>query len=142
MEEASVRTLTRYWNGRKYKRLQTSSFPSNRSKLPVATLGGGSNPRRRSWKVRIMPKLRWKMRFSSPMKLLTKVKNTYITMMLNLSGNVGSLNNGNAFGSKRIPKARKVTTVYSSEGVEQRLVYEIYMALKGSRDFAAPMAIV
>ena len=90
---------------------------------------GGNIPPRRFWKIKAVPKLRLKKIIVSPLKLLRKLKNSYLNLMFNLAGNVGSLNTDNVFGNKRIPKARDSKVVYSSEEVENRLVSEIYKAL-------------
>ncbi|XP_057984002.1 uncharacterized protein LOC131168501 [Malania oleifera] len=120
--------LKRYWVRRRYHRLDGSV--KNRKSMKVARLGDGR--RRRLWKIKAIPKLRLKI--ASPLKLWHKLKDSYINMMLNLAGNVGQLNNGNAFGTKRIPKARKVPVVYSNDEFENRLIFEIYKALTASRE--------
>ena len=48
-------------------------------------------------------------------KLLVKLTNVYMSMMLNLMGSVGAMSVGNGFGGKRIPKARQVPIAYSNE---------------------------
>lgn len=88
---------------------------------------------RRDWKIRTSPKLRWMIR--SPLKLLTKVKNTYMNFMLKLAGNVGgALNTDNKFGLKRIPKARQVSKGYSGDAFEARLIFEISKTLVASHE--------
>ncbi|MBA0786103.1 hypothetical protein Gotri_026521 [Gossypium trilobum] len=62
------------------------------------------------------------------MKLLTKLKNGYMNMMLRLA------RTENQFGGKRIPKARKVALGYSSYEFDQRLVYEIYKNLSATHE--------
>jgi len=90
---------------------------------------------RRDWKIRTSPKLRWMIR--SPLKLVTKVKNTYMNFMLKLAGNVGgAFNTENKFGVKRIPKARQVSNskVYSGDAFEARLIFEISKTLVASHE--------
>ncbi|EOY04092.1 hypothetical protein QUC31_017416 [Theobroma cacao] len=124
-------TLKRYWRRRQYQRLNGEVVKS-RKNVKVTRIGAGS---RRFWRVKAIPKLRWKI--ASPVKLLTKLKNAYVNMMISLAGNVGSLNTENTFGGKRIPKARQVPVVYSSNEFDQRLVYEIYKALVATRELSA-----
>ncbi|XP_022759951.1 uncharacterized protein LOC111306318 [Durio zibethinus] len=122
-------TLKRYWRRRRYERLN-GEVTRNKKNVKIKRFRGGS---RRFWKIKAVPKLRWKI-IASSIKLLTKLKNAYMNMMINLAGNVGHLNNDNTFGGKRIPKARKVPMIYSSNEFEERLVYEIYKALIATRE--------
>ena len=87
---------------------------------------------RRFWRIRQIPKLHLSM--VSPLKLLAKLKNAYMSMMLNLAGSVGAMSAGNGFGGKRIPKARQVLIAYSNEEFDQRLVLEIYKSMIASRE--------
>ncbi|XWS75508.1 hypothetical protein CRYUN_Cryun01aG0095500 [Craigia yunnanensis] len=123
-------TLKRYWRRSQYQRLNGEVI-KNKNKVKITRLRGGS---RRFWRIKAKPKVRWKI--ASPIKLLTKLKNAYMNMMINLAGNVGYLNTDNTFGGKRIPKARKVPMVYSSNEFEERLVYEIYKALIATRELS------
>lgn len=87
---------------------------------------------KRAWRIKVAPKLRFKMGTlsSSPLKLWRKLKNGYVNMMLNLA-NDGT----NVFGQKRIPKARQLPPVsYSPSEFEKRLVFEIYKSLVASRE--------
>jgi hypothetical protein len=72
----------------------------------------------------------------SPLKLVTKVKNTYMNFMLKLAGNVGgALNTDNKFGVKRIPKIRQVSSKgYSGDAFEARLIFEISKTLVASHE--------
>ncbi|XP_059639791.1 uncharacterized protein LOC132282193 [Cornus florida] len=131
--ELSKGSVNRYWRRRRYRRLDAA----NRKNVQIVRFGG---PRRRSWKIKIIPKLRLMKRAissASPMKLWARFKNAYINMMLNLAGNVGALNDGNVFRGKRIPTARQVPTApYSNDEFENRLVFEIYKALMASRELS------
>ncbi|XP_021628386.1 uncharacterized protein LOC110626655 [Manihot esculenta] len=122
-------TWRRYWRRKRYQRLD-GAF-TGRKNMRVVRFGGGSP--RRAWKIR--PKLRiLKIAATSPLRLLRKLKNAYVDMMLNLAGNVSFLNNDTVFGNKRIPKARQApAAAYSNEEFETRLVYEIYKALKSTQ---------
>ncbi|XVE78676.1 hypothetical protein DITRI_Ditri13aG0166100 [Diplodiscus trichospermus] len=123
-------SLKRYWRRRQYRRLNNELVMKKRKKLKVIRIPGGSP---RFWRIKSIPRLRWKI-IASPIKLLTKLKNAYMKMMINLAGNVGYLNTDNTFGGKRIPKARKVDTAYPRNEFEERLVYEIYKNLIASRE--------
>lgn len=133
LPKKSYGNLKRFWRRRSYQRIDDET--RIRRNVKVTRFGGGER-KKHSWKIKALPKLRFLMRpiGSAPLKLLTKVKNAYMEMMLNLAGNVGSLTANNAFGTKRIPKERKVDTIaYSGYEVEERLVLEIYKALAASR---------
>lgn len=123
-------SLKRYWRRKQYQRLNGEVI-KNKKNVKVTRIRGGS---RRFWRIKAIPKLRWKI--ASPIKLLTKLKNAYMNMMINLAGNVGHLNTDNTFGGKRIPKARKVPIAYSSNEFNERLVYEIYKALVATRELS------
>lgn len=130
LPKASYGNLKRYWRRRRYQRLEGTT--QSRKNLKI-TKFGGTGPNRK-WKIKALPKLRILRPFRSPLKLLTKIKNSYMEMMINLAGNVGTLNTSTTFGGKRVPKARKSDAiVYSSHQVEERLVLEIYKALVASR---------
>ncbi|XP_010279430.1 PREDICTED: uncharacterized protein LOC104613349 [Nelumbo nucifera] len=123
-------SLKRYWRRRRYHRLEGST--TGRKNMKIVMIGGNT---RRVWKIRPIPRLRLKM--LSPMKVLVRLKEAYMNMMLKLAGNVGYLNNNNMFGNKRIPKARQVKTVSSNEEFEMRLILEIYKSLAASRQLSS-----
>ncbi|KAI3412650.1 uncharacterized protein J3R85_017093 [Psidium guajava] len=125
-------SLKRYWRRRKYRRLDGSRS----RRLQVTRLGGNTGSPRRSWKIKIAPKLRLRTIYSSPFKIFARLRDAYVGMMVGLAGKVGSLNTNNFFGGKRVPKSRKPRIVYTSEEVEARLVYEIYKALQASRELS------
>ncbi|GER35603.1 phytochrome interacting factor 3 [Striga asiatica] len=109
---------------RGYNRLTLSS----RRNLKVSKLGGS----KRSWRLRLTPKLRL-VRLASPLRLWRRLKNAYMNMMLKFAGNgSGGANAVNAFGVKRIPKARGVPMAYSRTEFENRLIFEIYKSMVDS----------
>ncbi|KAK8711928.1 hypothetical protein V6N13_147184 [Hibiscus sabdariffa] len=122
-------TLKRFWRRRRY-RLNGGEAIRNRKKIKVVRMGGGSQ---RFWKIKATPKLRCRM-IGWPMKVLRKLKDGYMNMMLRLAGSVGYLSKENEFGGKRIPKARKVALGYSNSEFDQRLLYEIYKNLIPARE--------
>ncbi|KAK9034953.1 hypothetical protein V6N11_077005 [Hibiscus sabdariffa] len=115
-------TLKRYWRQRRYQRLYGGEAIKNGRTMKVTRMGGRS---RRTWKIKAMPKLQWRAVIASPMKLLAKLRNGYMNMMLRIAGSVGE----KEFGGKRIPKARKVALGYSNSEFDQRLLHEIYKNL-------------
>ncbi|KAA8532640.1 hypothetical protein F0562_032544 [Nyssa sinensis] len=68
--------IKRYWRKRKYRRLDDA----NKKKQKIKRLG---NKKRRVWKIRLVPKLRFKV--VSPLKLLAKFHDAYIDMMIGLA---------------------------------------------------------
>lgn len=103
---------------------------SSRKNMKIVRFGG--IPDQRSWRIKVVPKLRLKSMAAglSPLKLWRKVKDGYVNMMLNLAGN------GTAFGGKRIPKARQLPASYAPTEFDNRLVLEIYKSLVASRELA------
>ncbi|KAF9623468.1 hypothetical protein IFM89_003052 [Coptis chinensis] len=126
-------SLKRYWRRRQYQRIDGAI-----TKNPKAIRLGGK--RKRTWKIKLTPKLKWGLKIVSPIKLMAKLRDAYINMMLGLAGNVGSLSGDNFFGGKRIPRARKISKVSKTDVFETKLIFEIYKALKASRELAAQMA--
>ncbi|KAJ6421361.1 hypothetical protein OIU84_028689 [Salix udensis] len=117
----------RYWRRKRYQRLDGAG-----KKITVARLGGIP---RRGWRVKAAPKLRiLKSNIASPLKLMSKLKNAYINMMLGLAGEVDGTN---VFGNKRVPSGRQVKSTNPSEAFEKRLVYEIYKNLLATRELSA-----
>ncbi|KAJ6684326.1 hypothetical protein OIU85_007962 [Salix viminalis] len=101
----------RYWRRKRYQRLDGAG-----KKITVARLGGIP---RRGWRVKAAPKLRiLKSNIASPLKLMSKLKNAYITMMLGLAGEVDGTN---VFGNKRVPSGRQVKSTNPSEEFERKI---------------------
>lgn len=126
--------LNRYWRRRKYQRINGASH--GKRKLKILRLGGGAAdaPRHHLWRIRRVPKLYWKM--ISPIKLLAKIRDAYVSMMICLANKMANTDiNGGLFKSKKnIAKQREVSILVSSgEQVDSRLVLEIYNRLAASR---------
>ncbi|GFP96978.1 hypothetical protein PHJA_001841900 [Phtheirospermum japonicum] len=111
------------WRKRGYNRLS----PTNRRNVKVVRFGNS----KRSWRLRLAPKLRL-IQLASPLKLWRRLKNAYLNMMIRFAGNSGSSNAVNAFGVKRIPKARGAPMAYSRSEFENRLIFEIYKSMVDS----------
>ncbi|XP_042502611.1 uncharacterized protein LOC122079896 [Macadamia integrifolia] len=134
-------SLKRYWSGRTYQRLDGGGFIV-RKKLRVLRLGGNNSTRRSSSssttsKIRETPKLQLKIR-KWPMKVLGKIREGYINMMLRLAGNVGYLEDPrNIFGEKRIPRGRPIPSVSKLNEFDKKLVLKVYNSIATSREFVA-----
>lgn len=126
--------VNRYLRRRFYQRLDRGAT-GGKKKMKIMRLGIRSP--RRFWRIRAIPKLRWVMR-SSPLKLLTKLKNGYMNFMMRLASHVGALNtdHNSILGGKRIPKARQVSSKkgYSIDAFEARLIFEISKTLVASHE--------
>ncbi|KAK1357479.1 hypothetical protein POM88_050735 [Heracleum sosnowskyi] len=97
------------------------TFNGRRKSAKTVTLGGSP---KRSWRMKTVPKLKFKLVLSSPMRLWRKLKNGYMNMMLNL-------------GSSRNPKARQSSrAAYNNTEFDNRLVFEIYKSLMTSHEMA------
>ncbi|KAL3568341.1 hypothetical protein D5086_030992 [Populus alba] len=106
----------RYRRRKRYQRFDGAI--TARKNIKVTRFGGSP---RRVWKIRAVPKLRILKSIASPLKLMSKLKNAYINMMLGMAGNVDGTN---VFGNKRVPRGRQVkATNYSSEAFEKRYLY-------------------
>lgn len=106
------------------------TFDGRRKSVKTVTLGGSP---KRTWRIKSVPKLKFKLILSSPVRLWRKLKNGYMNMMLNL----GSSSSANGFGEKRIPKARQSSsTTYTPTEFDNRLVFEIYKSLVTSHELA------
>ena len=88
---------------RRYQRLKHVVTAKKRVKV-LRFHGGGGKP----WKMRLMPKLRH-FRITSPMKILERLRDAYVEMMLCLAGNVAQLNNGNVSLFRRIHRAPEIS---------------------------------
>lgn len=73
--------------------------------------------------MRVVPRLTWAIR--SPLKMWTKVKNTYEKFMLR------SMNTETTFENQ---KTRDVSKDYSRDAFEARLIFEISKALVASHE--------
>ena len=118
----------RYWRRKRYQRLDGAI--TARKNTNVARFGGSP---RRTWKIKAVPKLRILKNIASPTKLLRKLKNAYISMILSVAGNADGTH---VFGDKRVPRGRQVKAAYPSEAFEKRLVYEIYKNLLATRELS------
>ncbi|KAJ7000510.1 hypothetical protein NC653_011092 [Populus alba x Populus x berolinensis] len=118
----------RHWRRKRYQRLDGAI--TARKKTNLARFGGSP---RRTWKIKAVPKLRILKNIASPTKLLRKLKNAYINMILSVAGNADGTH---VFGDKRVPRGRQVKAIYPSEDFEKRLVYEIYKNLLATRELS------
>ncbi|XP_054787922.1 uncharacterized protein LOC129293831 [Prosopis cineraria] len=131
MEPMQPYSLTTRYRGSQADRRHDGAVAAGRkTKKNVIWLGGKP---RRVWRMKARPRLVGLM-VGAPLKVLSKVKNAYEDLMVKLAGSVGSLNNKNVFGGKRIPKARQVTKGYSGDEFEARLILEISKVLVASNE--------
>ncbi|XP_038874956.1 uncharacterized protein LOC120067468 [Benincasa hispida] len=121
----SAQSLRRLWRRKRYQRLGSDSTGPTRS---------------RSFRVgrmrrRVAPKHRLKM--SSPLKVLAKIHDAYVDMMMRFANSVGNMYAIGAFGNrKRIPKPQNQVPLVSCSGeqVDAKLVLEIYNKLAASKN--------
>ncbi|KAF9623470.1 hypothetical protein IFM89_003054 [Coptis chinensis] len=90
-----TRGLKRYWRARRYQRLDGTI--TSKKNMQVARLGG---KRKRSWRIRAIPKLKLRFKLVSPIKVLATLRDAYINMMIGLEGKVGVLNGTNFLHQK------------------------------------------
>jgi hypothetical protein len=93
----------RYWRRKRYQRLDGAI--TARKNTNVARFGGSP---RRTWKIKAVPKLRILKNIASPTKLLRKLKNAYISMILSVAGNADGTH---VFGDKRVPRGRQAKAI-------------------------------
>ncbi|KAJ4972548.1 hypothetical protein NE237_005722 [Protea cynaroides] len=125
-------SLKRYLSGRKYRRLD-SGFTVKKN-VRVLRLGGNSQRSRKISSEK--PKLQLKMKY--PKKILGKIREGYIKMMLGLVGKVGySEDAKHVFGEKRIPRSRPIPSVSQLNDFDKKLVLQVYNSIAASREFVA-----
>eukprot|EP00268_Persea_americana_P037457 TRINITY_DN3707_c0_g2_i1.p1 TRINITY_DN3707_c0_g2~~TRINITY_DN3707_c0_g2_i1.p1 ORF type:complete len:142 (+),score=21.44 TRINITY_DN3707_c0_g2_i1:176-601(+) len=128
------RSMKLYLRRRKYQKLDGSG----KRNVRVARLGGNV---KRSWKVRVMPRLRLKLRvfLPSPVKILARLRDAYVDVMLRFGGKAGALRNSSepSFGVQKVPKSKSARVTQSSiEDFESRLMLEIYKSIVACRELA------
>ncbi|XP_054785469.1 uncharacterized protein LOC129291999 [Prosopis cineraria] len=130
--------LNMNWRRMRYQRLGGSGSILEKVRKKKMTKMVWLKGSRRYLRIKAIPKLRLVVR--SPLKLLTKLKDAYIDLMLRFSGKVGGgligVGGGGdgVFGKKRIPKGRQVTDRFSMSEFEARLIFEISKVLVASRE--------
>ncbi|KAF7152927.1 hypothetical protein RHSIM_Rhsim01G0288700 [Rhododendron simsii] len=87
--------LTRYWKRRGYGRLYGSRRWRMINRAKLGKEGGGSGRRKRSWGIKIARKLRLIL---SPKKLLIRLRDAYVNLMLRLDNSNMMMMNGGGFG--------------------------------------------
>ncbi|KAF7120377.1 hypothetical protein RHSIM_Rhsim13G0007500 [Rhododendron simsii] len=127
-----------YWRSRKYERLNGAT---RRRKFKVVQLGrageGGSNGRRRFWKIKITPKLRF-----SPKKFLIGLRDAYVNFMLRIADASPAFSNGyggggvfdNSFGKGPLKEYDKkmIAQIYKRGPVTEydgKMIGQIYRSL-------------
>ncbi|CAN0913676.1 hypothetical protein LINGRAHAP2_LOCUS28080 [Linum grandiflorum] len=121
----------RYWRRNRYRRL--NDMPIRKRNIRVARLGGGDrlSP---GWRIKVVAKVRLRVVVTAPLKLVAKLKNSYVDMMVKLAGNVGSLNTNRVFGNKRIPKARQLRMSCSDWEFQNRIIYEMFKNISSAHE--------
>ncbi|CAA7397611.1 unnamed protein product [Spirodela intermedia] len=132
----------RMMSGRRYQRLEDGEMTGGRRILRVAKLGGGRSKNklgnggaaggRRGLRMRRI------LRFCSPMRLLVRAKDSYISAMLAMAGKGGRMSGFAAregLWSKRVPKGRPAAPPRID--FDTRILIEVYKSLLAPREFAA-----
>ena len=122
--------LKQYWKRKEYQRLDGSAAGSRRRSNRVE-LGDGRR-RRRFWRIRISPRLRFLRRLPSPRRILARIRDAYVKMMLGLASSAGGYGYGhavNGFGQQQLKE------------YDQRMLVEVYKSiLAQGHPFAAANA--
>ncbi|KAJ1689929.1 hypothetical protein LUZ63_014084 [Rhynchospora breviuscula] len=124
-----TRAITARWRRRKYQRLEAGHKGTKR----VTRLGDGQSRRTKGRFFKLRSICRIHVRILSPIKILARIRDAYVTAMLSLAskGSAFSTPNGpEAYWTKRIP--RTVSTRVGSTEYEKRLIAEIYNSLVAS----------
>ncbi|CAJ2651444.1 uncharacterized protein LOC123893174 [Trifolium pratense] len=116
--ESLIPKPTRYLRRRRYQRLDADGAATGDGKKMKAI-----RLKRRQWRIRAVPRLTWAIR--SPIKMWTKLKNTYEKFMLK------SMNTDTIFGNKKVGDVSKD---YTRDAFEARLIFEISKALVASHE--------
>ncbi|KAL5713190.1 hypothetical protein ACHQM5_015292 [Ranunculus cassubicifolius] len=88
--------LRGYWKRKNYQRIDGSSHRRSRRNRVKLGSGEGSNRRKRFWKIKITPKLRF-ISISSTKRFFIRLRDAYVNMMLGVASS-RSLNSGIAGG--------------------------------------------
>lgn len=128
-----------YWKKRTYQKLNRSS--RRRRRLAQIGFGSTQNTRRRFWRIKISPKLRFLRKFPSPKKLLIRLRDAYVNMMLGLAnsrvfsgGGAAVMCDGMAGFGKRPAKEydeKIILEIYKSMVAAQRQVVHRPAAIAG-----------
>ncbi|KAL1544980.1 hypothetical protein AAHA92_21761 [Salvia divinorum] len=73
-----------YWRRKGYERIDAAGRKSKPRVVELGSDGGGAAPRRRSWRIKLTPRLKLKLRFS-PKKLLLGLRDAYVGMMMKIA---------------------------------------------------------
>jgi len=120
--KATYGGIKRYLRRQRYRRLHGGAA-TGRRKMAIIQLRGP----RRHWRLRTSGRFRWLMR--SPLKMLAKLKNVYMNLMLKMAGKTRAINSDKIFGAKRIPNPRHVSKKYACDEFEARILFEISKTL-------------
>ncbi|XP_008467181.1 uncharacterized protein LOC103504591 [Cucumis melo] len=125
---SSAQNLRRLWRRRTYQRLRSGSNDT----VPTRSLRSFRVGRMMIMRRRASPKLRLKM--SSPLKVVAKIHDAYVEMMMRLANSVGNMYAIGGFGNrKRIPKPQNQVPL-GGEQIDAKLVLEIYNKLASSKN--------
>ncbi|KAL5996275.1 hypothetical protein ACLOJK_026349 [Asimina triloba] len=123
--------LRGYLKRKHYERLGGSGRRA-RSK-PVRAELGRTHSRKRFWRIRISPKLRF-VRALSPKKFLVRIRDAYVKMMLGFA-NSHALRGGFSYGFEVDPRAIGFGRPQPKE-YDEKVLVEIYKSLVAQRQLA------
>ncbi|CAA7397612.1 unnamed protein product [Spirodela intermedia] len=131
-------------SGRRYQRLEDGEVVGDRRSRRVVKLGGGGGRNKKKLGNggaaggRGGLRMRRILRFCSPMRLLVRAKDSYISAMLAMAGKGGRMSGfagSGALWSKRVPKGRPAAP--PPIDFDTRILIEVYKSLLAPREFAA-----
>ncbi|KAK8959818.1 hypothetical protein KSP40_PGU021006 [Platanthera guangdongensis] len=110
--------LQGYWRRNAYQRLDGEDGPRRRKVSSKIELGGGR--RRRFWRIRVSPRLRFP-RVISPARILSRIRDAYVRMMLAFasSGALGSYG-GDGMDAFYAPQIKEY---------DERMILELYKSV-------------
>ncbi|XP_057786790.1 uncharacterized protein LOC131004182 [Salvia miltiorrhiza] len=116
-----------YWRRKGYERIDAAG---RKRKTRVVELGSAADgsaaaPRRRSWRIKLTPRLKLKLRFS-PKKLLLGLRDAYVGMMMKIANTrmIGSGFGGGFGGDGVTGFGMRPTKEY-----DERMIVEIYKSI-------------
>ncbi|KAJ8500554.1 hypothetical protein OPV22_011106 [Ensete ventricosum] len=115
--------LKGYWKRRGYHRADGGR---GRRRLCKAELGEGGRRRRRFWRIKISPRLGF-LRAASPRRILARIRDAYVRMMLGFANSVayGGYGYGYGYGGVEVTRlARPALKEY-----DEKMLVEIYKSL-------------
>ncbi|CAN0888887.1 hypothetical protein LINGRAHAP2_LOCUS15963 [Linum grandiflorum] len=130
MEGISVtafRKVKRYWRRQGYRRIDGSAAASGH-RMRRAKLGGEGG--RRSWRIKIKPKLKFLNKVGSPKNLFIWLRDAYVRMMVGFANSsAGGMVSASSYGGGAIGDGGAVFGRRVVKEYDEKMIIEIYKSV-------------